>query len=152
MSSHLRPAFWPSAFQQQMPTMQQRALAARPMSEAAARGCCLLSDVLSILDMFNLNLTLKACYVCRNTVPSLATLAKAGDIYATRHHLIPRSLHDKAAASGLFTLAECQGRMVDLCNICHSAAHGYFTSKEMARFLSTSDRLYGALCSVGWLE
>lgn len=59
----------------------------------------------------------------------------------TRHHLIPRSRHNKARTQRSFSRQEMSGDIAMLCRPCHSQIHRIFANQELADYYHTIARL-----------
>jgi hypothetical protein len=94
---------------------------------------------------------LYSCYLCERDITSRFSGVSEECQQRTTHHLLPRALHEKLLASGLWTRNELLNTVVDLCFVCHAAAHEYFSHGEMARFLNTPVRFKEAMTGIGWL-
>ncbi|WP_165670749.1 hypothetical protein [Metapseudomonas otitidis] len=70
-----------------------------------------------------------ACELCRR-----ATLL-------TRHHLIPRALHDKPYVRKRFDRSERITATLWVCRPCHNQIHRLFTEKELALTYNTREAL-----------
>jgi len=71
-----------------------------------------------------------SCQLCGRTNLSL-----------TRHHLIPRSRHNKALMQRSFSRTEMSGDIAMLCRPCHSQIHNIFANHELANYYHTVARL-----------
>ncbi|TWI53766.1 hypothetical protein IQ22_02373 [Pseudomonas duriflava] len=59
----------------------------------------------------------------------------------TRHHLIPKSLHDKPYVQKRFGRTERITATLWICRPCHSHIHATFTEKELALVYNNRERL-----------
>lgn len=59
----------------------------------------------------------------------------------TRHHLIPRSRHNKSRTRRQFSRDEMAGEIAMLCRPCHSQIHRLFDNHELADYYHTIERL-----------
>jgi hypothetical protein len=59
----------------------------------------------------------------------------------TRHHLIPRSQHQKRYAREDFSREELQTRIAWVCAPCHKYLHSVFDERELGRTLNSLERL-----------
>ena len=76
------------------------------------------------------DVTVTTCELCtRNELP------------LTRHHLIPRSRHNKARTQRNFSREEMKADIAMLCRPCHSQIHKLFDNHELASFYHTIERL-----------
>lgn len=50
----------------------------------------------------------------------------------TRHHLIPRKMHNKARIRKRFSREVCRTRVAMLCSDCHHQVHAVLSEKELA--------------------
>ena len=50
----------------------------------------------------------------------------------TRHHLVPRKMHNKARIRKKWTREELRTRVAWLCRSCHNQVHAVLTEKELA--------------------
>ncbi len=63
------------------------------------------------------------------------------ELSLTRHHLIPRSRHNKARTQRNFSREEMSIDMAMLCRPCHSQIHRLFDNHELANYYHTIARL-----------
>mmetsp|Transcript_4464 Transcript_4464/g.6031 ORF Transcript_4464/g.6031 Transcript_4464/m.6031 type:complete len:213 (-) Transcript_4464:64-702(-) len=61
------------------------------------------------------------------------------NVHLTRHHLIPRALHDKFAKKG--RSKELLSRTISICRPCHSAVHNFLELKELGDEYNTLEKL-----------
>lgn len=66
--------------------------------------------------------------------------ARAG-LALTRHHLIPRSRHNKARTQRHFSRTAMSDEIAMLCRPCHSQIHRIFDNHELANYYHTIERL-----------
>ncbi|WP_339487126.1 hypothetical protein [Pseudomonas sp. EL_65y_Pfl2_R95] len=59
----------------------------------------------------------------------------------TRHHLIPKSLHNKTYVQKRYAKTERITATLWLCRACHNQVHRLFTEKELALSYNTRDSL-----------
>ena len=69
------------------------------------------------------------CELCQREVPS-----------TSRHHLIPRTLHNNKWFKRRYTREELH-ETVDLCRDCHGQIHKFISHKEMGRTYNSIDML-----------
>ncbi|OEO26474.1 hypothetical protein [Pseudomonas marincola] len=50
----------------------------------------------------------------------------------TRHHLIPKALHDKAYVQKRFSKQQCISATLWVCRACHNQIHRLFSEKQLA--------------------
>ncbi|WP_339512821.1 hypothetical protein [Pseudomonas sp. RL_15y_Pfl2_60] len=70
-----------------------------------------------------------ACELCARNAP------------LTRHHLIPKSLHNKAYVQKRYAKSERITATLWLCRACHNQVHRLFTEKELALTYNNKERL-----------
>lgn len=58
----------------------------------------------------------------------------------TRHHLIPRELHQQIAKKKGYT-QEFLNKTISICRMCHSTVHRFYTNKDLANTYNTLDIL-----------
>lgn len=58
----------------------------------------------------------------------------------TRHHLIPREMHERCAKK-FGTETEILNKTISICRLCHNAIHRFFTNAELAMTYNTFDAL-----------
>lgn len=75
------------------------------------------------------------------TVEESCQLCGRTNLPLTRHHLIPRSRHNKARTQRRFSRTEMSGDIAMLCRPCHSQIHKIFTNHELANYYHTIARL-----------
>ncbi len=63
------------------------------------------------------------------------------ELKLTRHHLIPRSRHNKARTQRAFSREDMKGEIAMLCRPCHSQIHRLFDNHELANYYHTTERL-----------
>ena len=68
-------------------------------------------------------------------------LCKRTDLILTRHHLIPRSRHNKARTQRNFSRDAMKTDIALLCRPCHSQVHRLFDNHELASYYHTVERL-----------
>ena len=59
----------------------------------------------------------------------------------TKHHLIPRAVHDRKWARRRFGRAELQARVLWLCQPCHRHIHATLSEKQLAHHYHTRETL-----------
>lgn len=69
------------------------------------------------------------CELCKREVPS-----------TSRHHLIPRTVHNNKWFKKRFSREEMHAT-VDLCRDCHRQIHKFFGHKELGRFYNSIEKL-----------
>lgn len=74
----------------------------------------------------------QACALCGRVGPTL-----------TRHHLIPRAVHDRKWARRRFGRAEMQARVLWVCKPCHRHIHATLSEKQLAHDYPTREALLG---------
>ncbi|WP_207401787.1 HNH endonuclease [Psychrobacter pygoscelis] len=62
-------------------------------------------------------------------------------IKLTRHHLIPRSRHNKPRTRRYFSREQMVGEIAMLCRPCHSQIHRLFANHELASYYHSIERL-----------
>lgn len=67
------------------------------------------------------------CEMCERYIP------------LTRHHLIPRTLHNRLKKKGYNR--EVLDRTISICRCCHNAVHHFYSNKELAFDFNTLDKL-----------
>eukprot|EP00210_Caulerpa_lentillifera_P003730 g3563.t1 len=67
------------------------------------------------------------CEICERVIP------------LTRHHLIPRTLHQKLKKKGY--QREALNQTISICRCCHSAVHRFHSIKDLAFNFNTIDKL-----------
>ena len=77
-------------------------------------------------DEFNVEET--SCEICER------------EIKLTRHHLIPREMHERISKKTGATKI-CLNRTISVCRMCHSSIHRFFTNSELAETYHTLDAL-----------
>lgn len=65
----------------------------------------------------------------------------ARPVALTRHHLIPKALHDKAYVQKRFARHERITATLWVCRACHNQIHRLFTEKELALTYNSRDAL-----------
>ena len=68
-------------------------------------------------------------------------LCKRPDLLLTRHHLIPRSQHNKSRTQRNFSRDAMKTDIALLCRPCHSQVHRWFDNHELASYYRTIERL-----------
>ena len=58
----------------------------------------------------------------------------------TKHHLIPRELHRSLSKDTRYS-KELLGRTINICRMCHSTIHRFFTNAELASKYNTLELL-----------
>jgi 5-methylcytosine-specific restriction endonuclease McrA len=71
----------------------------------------------------------KTCSLCRREVPS-----------TTRHHLVPRKLHNRPRIRKTFPKS-AREETIPLCRACHKQVHALLTESELARDYNTLEKL-----------
>ena len=71
----------------------------------------------------------EACELCARRLP------------LTRHHLIPKALHDKAYVQKRFDRHQRITATLWVCRACHNQIHRLFSEKELALTYNNRDRL-----------
>lgn len=61
----------------------------------------------------------------------------------TRHHLIPKVLHDKPYVQKRFARRECITATLWVCRACHNQIHKLFSEKELALTYNSREGLLG---------
>ena len=59
----------------------------------------------------------------------------------TKHHLIPRSMHQRKSIQKQLSRAEMQTRLLWVCRCCHNYIHLLFDEKELALYWNTRGKL-----------
>lgn len=72
--------------------------------------------------------------------PSRCELCRR-ETHLTRHHLIPRTLHNRKRIRRSFSREEMHNNLLWLCRPCHSKLHATFSEMELARHYHTLERL-----------
>ena len=72
-----------------------------------------------------------ACELCARTMP------------LTRHHLIPKALHNKPYVQKRFDKVERISATLWVCRACHNQIHRLFSEKELALTYNSRDSLLG---------
>ena len=67
----------------------------------------------------------------------------ARPVALTRHHLIPKSLHDKAYVQRRYPRQERITATLWLCRACHNQIHRLFSEKELALTFNSREALLG---------
>jgi hypothetical protein len=62
------------------------------------------------------------------------------EINLTRHHLIPREMHERVAKKTGAT-KDYLNRTISVCRMCHSSIHRFFTNSQLAESYHTLDAL-----------
>lgn len=75
------------------------------------------------------------------TENSRCELCDRAELSLTRHHLIPRSRHNKARTQRTFSRKEMQTDIAMLCRPCHSQIHSIFDNHELSSYYHTIERL-----------
>ncbi|WP_435979372.1 HNH endonuclease [Psychrobacter sp. DM4] len=68
-------------------------------------------------------------------------LCSRDELVLTRHHLIPRSRHNKSRTQRYFSREEMKTDIAMLCRPCHSQIHSIFDNHELANYYHTIERL-----------
>lgn len=68
-------------------------------------------------------------------------LCGRSEVALTRHHLIPRSRHNKARTRKQFSREALVSEIALLCRPCHSQIHRLFDNHELATYYHTIERL-----------
>lgn len=68
-------------------------------------------------------------------------LCGRSDLSLTRHHLIPRSRHNKARTQRKFNRETMNTEIAMLCRPCHSQIHHIFDNHELSSYYHTLERL-----------
>lgn len=61
--------------------------------------------------------------------------------HLTRHHLIPRSVHQRKRVRRLFSRMAMHGNVIQVCRVCHNKIHATFSEMELALHYNTLERL-----------
>lgn len=61
-------------------------------------------------------------------------------MHLTRHHLIPRELHQQIAKKKGYT-QEFLNKTISICRMCHSTVHRFYTNRELANTYNTLEIL-----------
>lgn len=69
------------------------------------------------------------CELCQRRVP------------LTRHHLIPKALHDKPYVQKRYAKSERIGATLWVCRPCHNQIHRLFSEKELALIYNSREAL-----------
>lgn len=69
------------------------------------------------------------CVMCRRSTP------------LTRHHLVPRTLHNRKRIRRRFSRNELHGNILWVCRACHSKIHSTFSEMELAEHYHSLERL-----------
>ena len=72
----------------------------------------------------------RVCELCRRPATPL-----------TRHHLLPRSRHNKPRFERHFSRQEGRERIALLCRACHSCVHSVLTEKQLEQQYNTLEAL-----------
>ncbi|WP_061239917.1 hypothetical protein [Ectopseudomonas composti] len=67
----------------------------------------------------------------------------ARPVALTRHHLIPKALHDKAYVQKRFARHARITATLWVCRACHNQIHRLFSEKELALIYNSRDALLG---------
>lgn len=62
------------------------------------------------------------------------------EMHLTRHHLIPRELHQQIAKKKGYT-QEFLKKTISICRMCHSTVHRFYTNRELANTYNTLEIL-----------
>ncbi|MEC5210634.1 5-methylcytosine-specific restriction protein A [Psychrobacter sp. PL15] len=71
----------------------------------------------------------------------LCELCGRNELLLTRHHLIPRSRHNKRRTQRNFSRDAMKADIAMLCRPCHSQVHCIFANHELASYYHTIERL-----------
>ncbi len=71
----------------------------------------------------------------------ICELCQRGEIFVTRHHLIPRTRHSNKRNQKLFERNDVRNRLAMLCQACHKQIHRVLTEKQMEAEYNTVERL-----------
>lgn len=63
------------------------------------------------------------------------------DAALTRHHLIPKTLHNKAYVQKRFNKEQCISATLWVCRACHNQMHRLFTEKQLALIYNNREAL-----------
>lgn len=57
------------------------------------------------------------------------------------HHLIPKQVHSKNWCKKMFSKGEMNNRRANLCKLCHTTLHKFFTHRELGEVYNTIEKL-----------
>lgn len=63
------------------------------------------------------------------------------ELELTKHHLIPKEVHNKKWCQRMFSKIDRHYRTALVCQDCHSAIHKFLTNKELAQHYNTVELL-----------
>jgi len=63
------------------------------------------------------------------------------ELVLTKHHLIPKEMHNKKWCRVLHTIKEMNTSTVMVCHDCHAAFHEFLTNKELAKSYYSLEKL-----------
>lgn len=63
------------------------------------------------------------------------------DLSLTKHHLVPKDMHNKKWCRKIFTIKEMNTKIAMVCQPCHSAFHKFISNKDMAKTYNSVEKL-----------
>lgn len=79
-------------------------------------------------------------YVCEEDELINCCLMCEREIHLTKHHLIPREMHERFLKKSSISKEELN-QTIAICRMCHSTIHRFFSNKELAEKYNTFEAL-----------